>query len=427
MEYQDFVVSIERDGPGMWRKRVIESPAGQANEPFVPPFPPEELARVLDCLGREVRGVVRDLRPKDRQPGDTSPIEVGMALYRSLFSARVGALYDESRGRVEGADRGLRVKLRFDPGTPGLAWVPNLPWELLCRPATEEFLGSDLRSPVVRYLEVPRPATPPAFEAPVRVLVALSNPKGSAPLNLEKEKAGLENALGAHPGEIEPVFLEKATLDGLRKALRTRPFHAFHFMGHGAWDERTGEGSLLFETASGNQDVVGGSLLADVLKSTGMPMLAVLNACETARVAGFEGASPFGGVASALVRKGMPAVVAMQFPITDDAAIVFAEAFYNRIVAGDPVDTAVGEGRVAIRTNLRGSMEWATPVLFMRTPDGCIFESRSAAEGPTLAAQAPGPVDTPSAAPTAGPSFSIGTIQGDMNFAMRDLTIHRKG
>jgi len=420
MEYQDFVISIERDGQGAYRKRVLESPAGQGSDLFEPPFPLEELSSLLSTLelvvqsGRGLRDIGTALNQGVDVQSRRGPREIGTALYQALFSGQVGALYAESRGRAEGADRGLRIKLRFDPGASGMSWVPVLPWELIFRPDTEEFLGSDLLSPIVRYLEVPRSSALPNFQAPLQVLVALASPRGASALDLEEERRRLEKALGCRPGEIEPDFLEHATLDGIRKKLRSRHFHVLHFMGHGAWNLSTAEGSLLLETADGNCDLIGGSLLADAIKGTSMPVLVVLNACNTARSAGSEGASPFGGVAAALVRKGVPAVVAMQFPITDSAALPFAGALYSRIAAGDPVDTSVTEGRMAIRTSLRDSMEWATPALFMRTPDGRLFESCS-----TERSELP-PIPPPAVSYERGPR--IGTIHASqVNNAERDI------
>jgi CHAT domain len=414
MEYQDFVVSIERDGLGAYRKRVLESPAGQGSDPFEPPFPLDGLSVLLNNLGPDVRS------------GRVSR-ETGIALYHALFSGQVGALYSESRGRAEGTGHGLRIKLRFDPCVSGMSWVPVLPWELIFRPDTEEFLGSDLLSPIVRYLEVPRSSELPAFQAPLRILVALASPRGAQALNLEEERRLLDKALGGRPGEIDPDFLEHATLDGMRTKLRSRTFHALHFMGHGGWNLQTGEGSLLLETADGDRDLVGGSLLADSIKGTSMPLLVVLNACDTARSSDLEGASPFGGVAAALVRKGVPAVVAMQFPVSDHAAIPFASEVYTRIAAGDPVDTAVTEGRLAVRAALRESMEWATPVLFMRSPDGRLFAAGRAEERSRLKPPAPQEAPPP-AAPAPGPILSIGDIQAtNVNVAQHDQYINGKG
>jgi hypothetical protein len=43
------------------------------------------------------------------------------------------------------------------------------------------------------------------------------------------------------------------------------------------------------------------------------------------------------------------------------------------------VDYAVAESRRAIRVAESDTMEWATPVLFMRAPDGQIFDVSAAA------------------------------------------------
>jgi hypothetical protein len=73
------------------------------------------------------------------------------------------------------------------------------------------------------------------------------------------------------------------------------------------------------------------------------------------------------------VRKGIPAVIAMQFEISDVAAITLANEFYAAVADGFPVDGALSEARKAIFTRVN-AVEWATPVLYMRSPDGRIFE-----------------------------------------------------
>ncbi|MGH7490686.1 MAG: CHAT domain-containing protein [bacterium] len=98
--------------------------------------------------------------------------------------------------------------------------------------------------------------------------------------------------------------------------------------------------------------------------------LVFLNACLTARA---SSAGPYAGLATALLRAGIPAVVAMQFPISDAAAIAFSRAFYRRLAASDTVDAAVTEGRLAIHRLGRG--EWATPVLFERLTTGRLFQA----------------------------------------------------
>ena len=49
------------------------------------------------------------------------------------------------------------------------------------------------------------------------------------------------------------------------------------------------------------------------------------------------------------------------------------ETFYRGLVAGDPVDLAVTEARQAVHSMDPEGFEWATPVVFMRTPDGHLY------------------------------------------------------
>ena len=96
----------------------------------------------------------------------------------------------------------------------------------------------------------------------------------------------------------------------------------------------------------------------------------MLNACEGAR----SGASdPFAGMAQSLIQQGLPAVVAMQFEITDDAAIIFAHELYGAIADGYPLEAALAEARGAIRDE-GNPTEWGTPVLYSRAPDGRLFD-----------------------------------------------------
>jgi chorismate mutase len=72
------------------------------------------------------------------------------------------------------------------------------------------------------------------------------------------------------------------------------------------------------------------------------------------------------------VRSGIPAVVAMQYEITDRAAIEFSRSFYDAVADRLPIDAAVAEARTAVK--MGSALEWGTPVLYMRSEDGLIFD-----------------------------------------------------
>jgi hypothetical protein len=227
-------------------------------------------------------------------------------------------------------------------------------------------------TPVVRYLDLPRRRPPLTVEPPLRILGMISSPTDAAPLDAQRERANLERALGGlvDTGHVELHWLEEATLSALLHELRTEAFHVFHYIGHGMYDHDVEDGVLLLEDEHGRGRPVSGTELGTILHDCTSLRLAVLNACEGARTARDD---PFAGVAASLVQRDIPAVIAMQFEITDQAAVVFAEGFYEATAAGFPVDAALAEARKSIFAD-HNDIEWGTPVLFMRVADGRVFE-----------------------------------------------------
>jgi hypothetical protein len=113
------------------------------------------------------------------------------------------------------------------------------------------------------------------------------------------------------------------------------------------------------------------SRLVDLLRQARpMPRLVVLNSC-----AGAAGgpADLFSGTAAALVRGGVSAVAAMQYEISDPAAVAFCRGFYGAIARGRGVDEAVTSGRVGIIGLSGRTLEWVTPVLYLRGRDSRLF------------------------------------------------------
>jgi multiple sugar transport system substrate-binding protein len=109
--------------------------------------------------------------------------------------------------------------------------------------------------------------------------------------------------------------------------------------------------------------------LAELLDDHYPLRLVFLNSCEGAR--GSEN-DAFSSTAATLVRRGVPAVVAMQYEITDSAAIEFSRDFYEALADNLPVDAAVTEARAAV--SMDSMLEWRTPVLYMHSPDGRVFD-----------------------------------------------------
>jgi hypothetical protein len=174
-----------------------------------------------------------------------------------------------------------------------------------------------------------------------------------------------------------------------------------------------GVGYLLFEDEDGYSQPVDGGTLAQLLRGTSL-RLALLNACESASATDGDA---FGNMAAALIRAGLPAVVAHQYAMPDRSAIAFVAEFYRALADGYPVDAAVGVGRKAILSALgpqwRAHVDWAIPVLFMQVSDGRIlsFEEPGGETG-----------DSPQQATTVvqqqvsaqGDAVTVGQIEGDV-------------
>jgi hypothetical protein len=188
------------------------------------------------------------------------------------------------------------------------------------------------------------------------------------PLQLAREQGEIEAAL-SELRDVRLRALHRPTRGRLREILSQEPFDVVHFTGHGGWHQ-AGYGVLFLETSSGEPDAVSGRWLAELMQNLTLPRLVLLNACETARES-----HEVAGVAAALVENGVPAVVAMQTPISDQAAREFSAALYSSLARKTSIDTAVLEGRLAISCLSEGSLEWAIPALFMRIPDGQLFPS----------------------------------------------------
>lgn len=358
---QDFEVEIDAGDGSAYPIAVLHSPAGAARGVMHFPFARAE-------LDAQLAGLEAALLDGASQ-GDTALVQsFGGALFDALIQGDIRTAYDRSRQLTSGAEQGLRLKLRIL--APELLTVP---WEFLFDARSQEFVALSRRTPVMRYLELLLPDPDFAVTPPLRILGIVAAPTDLPPLDVASEKAGLEAALRQplERGQVELVWLEQATWQALQAALQAGPWHILHYTGHATFDDRIGEGALVMTDAAGAAWLVSATQLGRLLADQRTLRLAVLNACEGAR--GDE-QSPFSSMAAALVQRGLPAAVAMQYAIGDDAATAFASQFYGALADRLPIDAAVSEGRKAIDQRTPGTLEWGTPVLFSRAADGVIWQ-----------------------------------------------------
>ncbi len=359
---------------------VIDSPVGEATTPFTIDLTPAELRNFFWLSGR----ALRHFRPAAdiATPPPLDPQQFGQRLYDAVFSGPIRTQLRRSLDAVATQGKGLRIRLRLS-NVPELA---ELPWEYLY--ATDDLdraLATATATPIVRYLDLAQPEAPLTMRPPLRILGIVANPQGTPPLNVEHEWRQLHDAL-ADLASRQLLTLERLTtptLAALQSRLRGAPIHVIHFIGHGDFDDTAAGGLLLLEDEVGQPHPVSADGMATLLHNHKPLRLAFLNACQ-----GAQGArsNPFGGVAQKLVQQGLPSVLAMQFPVSDHAAITLAHTFYRALADGAPIDAATSEARNALY--LAGNeREWGTPVLFTRADDNRLIELPSGDFRPTIARQ----------------------------------------
>lgn len=346
----DIAFSYDDNQTGSYRVEVLRSPVGQAEDSFAVPFAQE------DIEGWQTA-----------HPGAEEVRRLGTALFDALFYAGgVGNALRSSLARIDDAD-GLRLNLRLHR-TPELAAIP---WELLYDATARRFLALDERTQIVRFLPLNQPE-PEALQVqpPLCILAVLASPTGIDALDVEREWAALAQATAAlqAAGQVVVERLDPPTLDALRRRLIQTPVHILHFVGHGLFETESESGGLVFADGEGKAVLVAAADVATLLLNHRSLRLVFLNACEGAIA---SQADIFSGVAQTLVQQGIPAAIAMQREISDRAAPVLAQAFYEAVAADYPVEAALAQARIALSS--AGSQEWATPALFIRCEEGRLF------------------------------------------------------
>jgi hypothetical protein len=315
---------------------------------------------------------------------------------RLLPTGEVRDLYKAAMAKA-GRDGGVRLRLLIRD-----ARLAQLPWEYayIQGPGTERhrsgFLLLNPQLSLVRHEAMPEAPWPlvAADASKLRLVIATAGVThtdiaGLGEFELDELDLGLERdaiVKAVKDLTVDGVtvdssrLLEHATTADLKKALLPGA-DVFHFAGHGYM--ATAESD-----PEAQPSALGGFILlhADDETTEGVPFraddlamtlqragvrLAILGACESARR---DDGSPWNAVAPALVKRGLPAAVAMQYEVVDEQATAFSRMLYTALASGLSLDEAVSVGRQAMLGGEDGkAIEWGVPVLYMRSTSGVLF------------------------------------------------------
>jgi len=359
MRYDDFELLVMQKGADGYPTRVISATAGEAQGILS-----------FDSYSDDVRRALT--RIKAEETDEELFISLGRTLFQQLFSGKIEDVYRASLGYARAQGKGLRIRLRLEPPELGA-----IPWEYLYDELNDLFLGVSPETPITRYIQVPEPPRSITIHSTLKVLAVISNPInlaecGLPELDAEKEKQVLNQALEEweKAGLVQLEFLDHAVASEIREKLRRYQPHIFHFVGHGAF--RDDKAYLVIEDDDRRLRLITDRTFREFFLGNDFTKLVVLNACQSATTSSTQ---PMVGLAPNLVRRGLPAVVAMQYSVYDDTAIRFSREFYRALAVGFPVDTAISEARRGIYIDCgMERRDWGVPVLFMRAPDGIILK-----------------------------------------------------
>jgi tetratricopeptide (TPR) repeat protein len=354
LSYETFELLIGSRTADGYPVTVLESLSGDAS--------------AFSLLAPEDPGLRQALDALETRRTDSALLQqLGQHLFQELFVGDVESRYRTSLGIARSQDRGLRIRLRIE--APELA---ALPWEYLYDPAEDAFLAISAQTALVRY--VPMGGQPRALQVspPLRVQVVISNPTDVEPLDVDKERQTIQDALQRwiELGVIELQIVDQATVPRVAEALRSFRPHVFHFVGHGAFIDD--QAYLILEHEDGTAATIDDTTFRELFTGIDDTRIAVLNACETATT---SSVLPLVGLAPRLLQRQLSGVVAMQFPVTDRAALIFTREFYRSLALGQAMETAVAESRRAIFVELgKEGPDWGAPVLFLRTEGGQLWQ-----------------------------------------------------
>jgi tetratricopeptide (TPR) repeat protein len=330
-------------------------------------------------------------------------IELGIELAEAFVPRPVRAALIQELAIT--TDAGASLRLGVEVAAPGLV---DLPWEALVLPEGPEPLVLHPRVELHRAMPGMGPAPAMQIRGPLRILVVIGSPDQGQGELLDYE-AELRRILDA----VEPArryerayvhILNRGTVAEVRAALQAQRFHVLHVSCHAR------PGALILEDEDGRPDEVTAERFADdmLVADRGVPLV-VLAGCSTA-MAGRSGgeqlpAAPsetsvgqgeaaLPGLARQLLGYGVPAVLAMNAPVTDTYATLLGARLYQELASQEWPDplAAVSEARRRVDDELRGApagsrearlaelAEWATPVLSLRGPSLPLFDPKEVFE-----------------------------------------------
>jgi hypothetical protein len=321
-------------------------------------------------------------------------VSLGQQLYNALFQGTVRDSWMTAKGIAQHRREFLRLRL----GLKGDR-LPCLPWEVLHAGDRPLATGTDVV--FSRYHSTFTPAslslksrslTILEPNQPLKILMVVAAPTDQEILELKQEASHLQQELqqtllkngsadrqlpeeydpelqwirrGGFP-EIQLTILDQPGREKLTQAMEQGEYHVLHYAGHSNLGASGGSIYLVNER-TGLTEELSGDDLAGLLVNNGIQM-AVFNSCRGVYTSTADVTDPAGtgNLAEALIKRGIPAVMAMAERIPDEVALTLSRLFYRNLKQVYPVDLSLNRARQGL-ISAYGSQQpyWALPILYL--------------------------------------------------------------
>ena len=332
-------------------------------------------------------------------PSSLNLVDLGKQLYDALFQ---GSLRD-SWMMAQAIAQNQRQVLRLRLGLKG-NHLPRIPWEVLHGGDRPLATGTDVA--FSRYQlttgRISQSLTlPPPQNQPLKILMVIAGPSDQESLELAQEaihlQEELKNRSSKNTPAIELEILQQPGREKLTQKLEQGKYQVFHYAGHSNLGDSGGDVYLVSDK-TGLTETLNGTDLAGLLVNNGI-QLAVFNSCRGVYTAASDAPEngKEGNLAEALVKRGIPAVLAMAERIPDEVALTLTRLLYRNLNQGYPIDLSLSRARQGlIAAYGSNQLYWALPVLYLHPEfDGFLTKLDDASQKRSQLFILPEPLESP--------------------------------
>ena len=407
---QEFHISVTPIGEDDYLVRTEKVAPGVPLAEEQVTWPVDEwLAQASVLMNDPLQGLLRgdtfhsfpDAVPSEPTEAQGNLVALGQQLHSALFQGTIRDSWMTAQGIAQHRQEVLRLRLGLKDTR-----LPRLPWEVLYAGNRPIATGTDVvfsryHSSFATMASLAQFQTTAAIDAhqPLKILMVLAAPTDQEMLALKQEALHLQEELqttvqngnrngSSRYSDVQLTILEQPDREQLTQALEHNHYHVLHYAGHS--NLGTAGGKLyLVSRKTGLTETLSGDDLAGLLVNNGIRM-AVFNSCRGVYTATTEVISDVGegNLAEALVRRGIPAVLAMAERIPDDVALNLSRLFYRNLKQVYPVDLSLNRARQGLISSYSSKqLYWALPILYLHPEFDGNLQSLDARSGALNGAQ----------------------------------------